>query len=111
MASGRCLQAIFSRLLGRKRTPMMLPKTVQDIPALDEALLCSLPMLLRHAETPEYPGICGTASAVSYKQQTIFLTARHVTKVDENVAISVPTRFGQASMACEIESVSYRSPD
>jgi hypothetical protein len=91
---------------------MVAPKTAKDIPALDQALSCSLPMIFRDAEHPDYPGISGTASAVSYRQQTVFLTARHLMKsVDENVAISVPTGFGGLSTACDIDSVDYRRPD
>lgn len=72
------------------------PRTVRDIPALDQALFCALPILFRHVEHPDLPGtLWGTATAVSFKGRTLFLTTRHQTNsVDEGSQLLVVTGFG-----------------
>lgn len=58
---------------------------------------------------PEYPGIWGTAFAISYYGQIVFLTAKHLLRgIDEQLVVSVPTLYGRW-VEIEMEAVSFRS--
>jgi len=91
------------------------PKTVKDIPGLDQELECSVPLIHRSLEHPDYPGLWGSAFAVSFNNKVGFITAGHVMSghaaqgAGEGSGVSVVTGFSPQIQA-EIDSFYSRIP-
>lgn len=52
--------------------------SIQDMPDVERAAKCALPIVFTSLEHPEYPGIQGTSTAVRFGPDAVFLTAAHV---------------------------------
>src|SRR6266568_3721910 len=52
--------------------------SIEDLPEVDRATKCALPLIFTSSEHPEYPGIRATSTALRYGRETVFVTAAHV---------------------------------
>jgi hypothetical protein len=67
--------------------------SLEDLPSVDRALNCSLPVYMFSPDYPEYPGNSGTCFAVRYGGRVVLVTARHVIQGNPPHCIAAPLGF------------------
>jgi hypothetical protein len=65
--------------------------SVRDLPTVNRALRCAMPVLLWDERHPEYPGAKGTAFAFRYKGVVALMSAEHVVRDAPERGICIPT--------------------
>src|SRR5207237_8236074 len=51
--------------------------TIQDMPEVERAAKCALPIIFTSLDHHEYPGVHGTCTALRFGADSIFVTAAH----------------------------------
>ena len=71
--------------------------SAQDLPALDRALKCALPIISIDPEFPDVPGLIGTCCAFRVRGSIVFVTAAHTLKRLNfaETRLEVPVQFGE----------------
>lgn len=68
--------------------------SIRDMPEVDRAARCALPIIFTSLDHPEYPGIQGTCTALRYRDQVVFVTAAHVVDgSDDRTVVEVGLSF------------------
>ncbi|SRR5229473_5563510 len=78
--------------------------SVRDMPLVDLACKCALPIVLSAIETPDYPSLLGTCFAIQAHENVLFVTAGHVVRdvSPETTRISIPLGPGRDWPSAEI---------
>ena len=83
-----------------------LQLSVADMPDVDRAIHCALPIIFASEESPAFPGIKGTCTALRYRNECVFVTAAHVVQGNDcNTAIYVPLGFSASEARCQIKQI------
>jgi hypothetical protein len=76
---------------------------LRDMPLLQQAVSCALPIIFTSLDHPEYPGMRGTCTALRFSNETVFVTAAHVIGRDnERTAVEVALGFQGDPVRCRI---------
>ena len=68
--------------------------TIQDMPEVERAAKCALPIIFTSLDHPEYPGVHGTCTALRFGADSIFVTAAHVVaNSDDRTMVEVALGF------------------
>lgn len=91
---------------GNPRSPGDHLKPLRDMPQLERAAKCALPIIFTSLDHPEYPGTQGTCTALRFGDETVFVTAAHVVgRNNERTAIEVALGFRGEPVRCRIGKV------
>ncbi len=78
----------------------------RDMTYVSQAATCALPVMFVSKETPGFPGVDGTCTALRYRNEIVFVTAAHVIeRSDQHTAIYVPLAFSGSELRCQIGRV------
>jgi hypothetical protein len=82
-----------------------------DVPDLERAAKCALPLIFTHQDHPEYPGTQGTCTALRAGNQTYFVTAAHVVNgCSPHTLVDVAVGFRDRQERCRIGTILVPKP-
>jgi len=80
--------------------------SIRDMPGVERAAKCALPIIFTSLDHPEYPGIRGTCTALRFGEASVFVTAAHVlAHNDDRTTVEVALGFRGEPLRCRIGKV------
>ena len=79
---------------------------LRDMPQLQRAARCALPIIFTSLDDPEYPGTHGTCTALRFGDETVFVTAAHVMRGNnDRTVVEVVLGFQGEPVRCRIGKI------